>query len=71
MGEATSVLYPVLMTTVPVPLTVKGPMVKVMNPVDASAVIVTGSPIKLWMLDCVTVPERVTVVPSVEPASGN
>ncbi len=57
------------MTTVPVPLTMKGPMLKVMDPVDESAVIVTGSPTKLGRLDWVTVPVRVTVVPVTEPVS--
>ncbi len=77
MGKATCALYPVLITTVPVLVVkVKGkgeanptPKTKVMAP-DVSAVIETGIPIKLGLLDCVTVPVRVTVVPSVEPISG-
>ena len=52
-------------------MTVKGPMWKVMKPVDESAVILTVSPTKLGRLDCVTVPEKVTVVSVIEPVSGN
>ena len=68
VGENTSVLY--LITTVPVPVKVKGPKMNVIAPVDASAVIDTGVPISAALLDCVTNPVRVMTVPVIEPVSG-
>jgi hypothetical protein len=67
------------MVTVPVPVNVKamppvpadGPNMKAMDPVDESAVIMTGVPSKLGILDCVAVPESVTVLRDKEPVSGN
>lgn len=67
------------MTTVPVPVKVNvappnaavGPKTNLMAPLEATAVIDTCVPTRAGRLDCVTEPERVTVVPSVEPVSGN
>ncbi len=42
-----------------------------MAPVDAVALILTCVPTNAEMLDCVTMPESVTVLPNTEPASGN
>jgi hypothetical protein len=59
------------MATVPKPVSMNPPKLKLMNPLDALAVIATGVPMKLLMLDCVIEPESVTVLPDTEPVSGN
>lgn len=59
------------MTTVPEPVSVNVPNMKVMVPLDALALIPTGVPMSAATLDCVTEPESVTMLPDMEPVSGN
>ncbi len=47
------------MSTVPVPVKMNGPKLKVMKPVEASAVILTGVPTRVGSVENVNSPTRV------------
>ncbi len=59
------------MVTVPVPVSMIAPPAteKISDPVEASAVITIGNPIKLGIEDWSKAPESVTTVPEMEPVS--